>query len=144
MMKRRDVLKTAGLVLGYTLTAGTAAAILGGCSADSTPDWTPVLLSQDQVKNLGLMAAAIVPGTDTLPGAKDVNIAKFMDERLSLYASEEDQKKFKEGYDAFAAKHKINGMSVDEVLTVVKAELDSDSKFMKEVYEQSYVLYGKL
>jgi hypothetical protein len=136
-MNRRDVLKTTGLVLGYTLTAGTAAAILGGCSADSTLDWTPAVLSKEQVTTLGSIAAAIVPGTDKLPGAKDVNIPKFMDERMSMYTTADDQSEFKAGYDAFLAKHKIKGKSADEILTIVRAELDADSKFMKNVYEQS-------
>ena len=137
MMNRRDVLKTAGLVLGYTLTAGTAAAVLGGCSADATPGWTPSLLSDDQVKTLSSIANAIIPGTDKLPGAKDVNIPKFIDERLSIYGDAEEQKLFQDQYTAFAAKHKVAGMNSEKLLGLVKSELEADSKFMKKVYEQS-------
>lgn len=139
MMKRRDVLKTAGLVLGYTLTAGTAAAVLGGCSADPTPGWDPKILSDDQVKTLNSIANAIVPGTDKLPGAKDVNIGKFMDERLSMYATEKDLDMFQDGYKSFAENNKVSGKSQDEILSLVRAELDNESKFMAAVYEQSVV-----
>jgi hypothetical protein len=136
-MNRRDVLKTAGLVLGYTLTAGTAAAVLGGCSADASPDFMPTVLSNEQVKTLSSIADAIVPGTETLPGAKDVNIGKFMDERLSMYSTEAEQEEFKSGYDAFVANHKVKGMSHDDILSAVRSELDADSVFMKNVYELS-------
>ncbi|WP_235296342.1 gluconate 2-dehydrogenase subunit 3 family protein [Portibacter marinus] len=138
-MNRREVLKTAGLVLGYTITAGSAAAILGGCSADPTPNWTPETLKDDQVKTLEKIANAIVPGTDQLPGAKDVNIAKFMDERLSIYATEEEKTAFQEGYSSFVENHKVTGMSDQEILDLVKSEIENGSDFMKAVHEQSII-----
>ena len=139
MMKRRDLLKTAGLVLGYTLTAGTAAAVLGGCTSDPTPDWTPATLTDDQISTLNRLSDVIIPGTDELPGAKDVNIAKFMDERLSIYASEEEKQLFSQGYTAFSESHDVSDMSDEEVTTLIKNELAADNKFVKSVYEQSVV-----
>jgi len=141
MMKRREVLKTAGLVLGYTLTAGTAAAVLSGCSADPTPGWTPEFLTDEQVQTLTSIADAIVPGTETLPGAKDVNIGKFMDEVLSLYAGEEEQKKFQAGYAAFTEEHQIGSMKREEIEGLVKSQLASGSEFIEAVYEQSITGY---
>lgn len=138
MMKRRDVLKTAGVLLGYSLTAGTAAAVLGGCSADPGPvGWTPSVLTGDQVSILEKIADAIIPGTEDLPGAKDVSIGKFMDERLSLYSSDEEQGEFHEQYAAFTSTHNVAKMKADKILELVRSELDADSKFMKKVYEQS-------
>lgn len=34
-MDRREVLKTSTMLLGYALTAGTAAALIGGCKASA-------------------------------------------------------------------------------------------------------------
>ena len=137
MMKRREVLKTAGLVLGYTLTAGTAAAVLSGCSADPTPGWTPAFLTDEQVKILTSIAEAIVPGSDKLPGAKDVNIGKFMDEVLSMYANEKKQGEFQAGYSAFTEKHDLAAMKKGEIEDLIRSELEADSEFMQAVYEQS-------
>jgi len=137
IMNRRDVLKTAGLMLGYTLTAGTAAAVLGGCSADAAPSWTPSFLSTDQVETLESIANVIIPGTDELPGAKDVNIGKFMDEVLSNYAEKEEQQKFQDNYNTFASMHNLSVMKENEILDLVKSQLESGSEFMQQVYEQS-------
>lgn len=137
MMNRRDVLKTAGLVLGYTLTAGTAAAVLGGCSADATPNWSPEFLSDDQVKLINSMADVIIPGTDKLPGAKDVNIAKFIDETYQYYRNPEQQKKFNEDYKAFTDEHDFVKLNSDDQLEFIKLQLENNSKFVKTIYEQS-------
>ena len=139
-MKRRDVLKSAGLFLGYAMTAGTAAAVLGGCSADPTPNWTPSFISEDEAKMIRVLADAIIPGTDTKPGAKDVMIDKFMDERLVQYGKEEDKTKFQEGMAAFiSANPNFSAASTEDKLAIIAADLKADSKFMKGMHEQSIV-----
>ncbi len=137
MMNRRDVLKTAGLVLGYTLTAGTAAAVLGGCSADATPGWSPSFLTADQAKVINGMAEVIIPGTDKMPGAKDVNIAKFIDETYMYYKTPEQQQSLNDDFKAFAEEHDFGAMKDGEKMAFIKSELEKGSKFVKTVYEQS-------
>ncbi len=144
-MKRREVLKTAGLILGYTMTAGTAAAVLGGCSADATPDWTPAFIDKKDIKVLKSIADAIIPGTDKLPGAKDIMIEKFFDERLSLYGKEDEKTKYMDGLAALIEKvqtdssKSIEKLSQEECLTLVRSELDGNSQFMKSLYEMTVV-----
>ena len=139
-MKRRELLKSAGLVLGYAMTAGTAAAVLGGCSADPTPNWTPSFISEDEAKMIRVLADAIIPGTDTKPGAKDVMIDKFMDERLVQYGKDEDKSKFKEGMAGFiSANPNFSAASTEDKLAIIRAGLEGDSKFMKRMHEQSIV-----
>ena len=46
-MDRREALKATSLILGYSLTAGTAAALLGGCKAETSTGWKPKTLSED-------------------------------------------------------------------------------------------------
>ena len=138
MMNRRDILKTAGLVLGYTIAGGTAAAVLGGCSADPKSGWTPSFISESEAKLIRAIADAIIPGTDKLPGAKDVMIDKFFDERLIGYAKPDEKAEFKEGMAALAkAMPNLSSASEEDRLGYVKAELESDSKFMKKQYEMS-------
>ena len=80
-MKRRDVLKTTGLALGYSLSAGTVAAIMNGCKAPTEPGWTPSAVDHKTIDLIAEVAETILPATDT-PGAKDVLVHRFIDEVL--------------------------------------------------------------
>lgn len=137
-MRRRDVLKTAGLVLGYTITAGTAAAVMSGCNADPVPTWTPSFISEEEAKLIRSMSDVIIPGTDKLPGAKDVMIDKFVDETISQFYKADAQRTFREGFAAFTeAIPEFHSLSAKEKLSTIKKELDADSKFVRKVYELS-------
>jgi hypothetical protein len=144
-MKSRDALRTAGLILGYSLTAGTTAAVISGCSADATPGWVPEFLSAEQASLLKNMASTILPGTNELPGAADVMIDKFMDETMVNYGSPEEKSEFIKGMDAFlemvAAKNEGNFEKMDDEsrMNIIKSELENDSDFMKKVYELTIV-----
>ena len=83
-MDRREALKASSLILGYTLTAGTAAALLQGCKAETKSDWTPKTLSQEQADLLAEICEAILPKTDT-PGAKDALCHRYIDEMLTNF-----------------------------------------------------------
>lgn len=104
-MDRREALKATSLFLGYTLTAGTAAALLGGCKAETSSDWNPVTLSTDQVNLLAEICEAILPKTDT-PGAKDALCHRYIDEMLTHFYSKEKQEYFKDALKSFDQKSK--------------------------------------
>ena len=87
-MKRREALKTSSLILGYAITAGTAAAVMNGCKADPALDWTPINLDVDQARLVGEIAEMIIPETDT-PGAKAAMVDRFIDAILDTYAEED-------------------------------------------------------
>lgn len=102
MMDRRQILKTSSMLIGYALTAGTTAAILNGCKADTTPTWTPSFLDSDQFAILSEVAEMIIPETD-IPGAKGAYVDRFMDSMLECYSPEERQE-FIEGLSLFDVK----------------------------------------
>jgi len=98
-MDRREALKTSSLLLGYTITAGTAAAVLNGCSADPSIDWNPTNLNARQAVLLAELVETIIPATET-PGAKDALVDRFIDAVLDCYPAEEKDK-FLQQLDAF-------------------------------------------
>lgn len=98
-MKRRDVLKTSSILLGYTVTAGTAAAFLSGCKADRSIDWTPQFLDAKQSLLIGDVSELIIPRTDT-PGALDAKVDRFIDAMLGAW-SPKDRTDFVAGLGAF-------------------------------------------
>ena len=82
-MKRREALKTTGLALGYSLSAGTVAAIMNGCKAPTETGWMPSTVDQPTIELIAEVAETILPATDT-PGAKDVLVHRFVDEILGI------------------------------------------------------------
>lgn len=139
-MERRDVLKTAGLILGYTLTGGTALAVMKGCSADPVTGWTPSFLDQNEIEIVKSAANVVVPSINGKPGAKDVMIEKFFDERIDLYATEEEKAEIKLLFKDFSQKIKesegkdFTKLSEEEQFNIVKSSLEGDDKFMKELH----------
>ena len=100
-MKRRDAIKNATLLLGYTMAVGTSAAIMNGCKAEPKIDYTPEFLSMDQLKNVMYFAERILPQTDT-PGAIAAGVHTFIDQTLSRFWEKEDQDKMIAGLNAFS------------------------------------------
>ena len=90
-MKRRDVLKTSSLILGYAITGGTAIAVLNGCEVDQSPDWVPTNMTPDQAALVELLADTILPASASgAPGATEAKVVRFLDAVLDCY---EPQKK---------------------------------------------------
>ncbi len=113
---RRDVLKLTTAMLGYTLTAGTAAAILNGCKADTSTGWVPSFMSKDQLSLVAEVAEMIIPETD-IAGAKTAMVDRYMDAMLESYSAEE-RKMFLDGLSLFDQKskklNKVSFMKADE------------------------------
>ncbi len=98
-MNRREALKTSSLILGYSITAGTAAAVLSGCNADPSLDWTPNNFSTKQAFMVAELSEMIIPQTET-PGAKEAMVDRFIDAIIDCYPPAERQK-FLAQLDAF-------------------------------------------
>ena len=99
-MKRRDAIKSASLILGYTMAVGTSAAIMSGCKAEPKIDYTPEMLNMDQLKNVMHLAERIIPQTDT-PGAMAAGVHTFIDRTISRFWEKEDQDKILAGLTEF-------------------------------------------
>jgi gluconate 2-dehydrogenase gamma chain len=135
-MDRREALKTTSLILGYSLTAGTTAAILHGCKADKATDWSPMILNADEANLLAEICEAILPATDT-PGAKDALCDRYIDNVLAMMYSNEDQQYFRDKFKIFNEKAKakytrsfiaLNSNEKDEVLKLISEEAKEHKK----------------
>ncbi len=104
-MDRREALKATSLFLGYALTASSAAALMGGCKAETTRDWTPKTLSTSQSDLLAEICETILPKTDT-PGAKDALCHRYIDELITNFYDANKQKYFLDSLAIFDEKSK--------------------------------------
>lgn len=95
-MNRREALQRTALVLGYTISAPLAAAVLNGCTAKSELTFTPKLLLPDQARLLSAFAETIIPKTDT-PGAIEAGVPGFIEDMVQMVYSPEQQANFMTG-----------------------------------------------
>lgn len=89
-MKRRDALKTVGIILGTTIIG--ADAFLTGCVNTKNT----FKLNENDLAFLNDFGETILPKTNT-PGAKEANVASFMNKIVADYYNKEDQDTFLDG-----------------------------------------------
>lgn len=106
-MNRREAIQRTALVLGYTISAPLAAAVLNGCKAKPDINFQPKFLSEDLARLVSAISETIIPKTDT-PGAIEAGVPGFIDDILGTVYSTEQQNNFIDGINAFAAEAKNN------------------------------------
>ncbi len=103
-MKRRDALARVALLVGGTLSAPTMAAFLEGCTtADQSGGKAFTAFSNDQLKLVAEIAEVIIPATDT-PGAKEAQVAEFIQLMLKDCYYPKDQNSFLKGLQELSDK----------------------------------------
>ena len=103
-MNRRDAIKQSLLLTGFALSASSLATLVQSCNkAAKEPDWKPAFLTQEQADLLAEVSETILPRTDDSPGARDVNVHRFIDQMLKSYMPEADAERFRQGLDDFSA-----------------------------------------
>lgn len=138
MMKRREALKSAGVLMGTALSIGTVSAMLQGCKTDPATilDWAPKVMSSDQIGLVGEIAELIMPRTDT-PGAKDAMVDRRIDESIAANFESDEKEMFMAGLETFntLSKEKFDkafmALTEDEMKQVLDAQV-SDAKATKE------------
>jgi hypothetical protein len=104
MIERRELLRRAAWILGGTISAPAALAILQGCSAkEGAPSVaTPAVkfLTADQYPVIAEIAEIMIPKTDT-SGAKDAGVPGFVDIALDAVYDQDSKDRFNAGYAAF-------------------------------------------
>ncbi|WP_299664874.1 gluconate 2-dehydrogenase subunit 3 family protein [uncultured Polaribacter sp.] len=110
-MKRREVLKSLGLSVGYVIAVPSALSILHSCNT-KTSVWNPTFLTIEEGIILKNLVDIILPKTENLPGALDVNVPEFID----LYVYKAYDKREKEEF-------KLGLASIMMALNVFKREV---------------------
>jgi hypothetical protein len=138
-MNRRDAIKSSALFLGYAVSTTALSNLFISCKSEVQLNWKPVFLSNSQAQLLSEMTERILPRTKT-PGAKDLNIDRFIDKMLKDLLSKAEQKDFLAGLDAFESACKsANGKPFVECTTeqqnafLVKMDKES-TKFNPSVW----------
>ena len=101
-MDRRKALKKIGLSFGYVVATPTVISLLQSCknNAKNLTTWVPKFFSNDEGTVLKNLVDLILPKTDNLPGAIDLNIHKFIDLYAAKVYNEKEQIEMKAGAKA--------------------------------------------
>lgn len=105
MIERRELLRRAAWILGGTISAPAALAILQGCGAKQPAhlevDYIPRFMTQGRMFEVVTeIADVMLPKTQT-SGAKEVGVPVFIDMALDAIYDKESQERFKSGYAEF-------------------------------------------
>lgn len=97
-MNRREALKGLGLSLSYIIATPTAMSILQSCKNDiQNNTWKPQFYSEEETTVISNLVNIILPKTNNLPGAEDVNITQFIDSYDNKVTDKKGQEKHKKG-----------------------------------------------
>lgn len=100
-MNRRRALRNLGLGAGAIIVGPTTLSLLQSCKNETKKNWKPVFLSVSNGFALQQVLEVILPKTDT-PGAKELNIAGFIDSYMNEVVPTEKQQRFKASVNAFS------------------------------------------
>ena len=98
-LTRREAVQHLTVLLGYTMSSSTIAALLSGCQgAAVATGWAPKVLTPSQLELLTVVVDRILPRTDT-PGASDVGVPAFIDLLLAEWAEDGQRSRVLRGLD---------------------------------------------
>ena len=127
-MKRRDLIKGLGLSLGYVAATPTVFSLLQSCKTDAD-QWIPEFFTVEEGLVIKNLVDLILPKTEILPGALDVNVPEFLD----LYAAK-----------AYSPDHQIKlKRDIQEIINELLSLQPKVSKLTKENYDNLLSKYLK-
>ena len=109
-MKRRDALKNLGLAAGFAITAPSIFSLLQSCT--SAPTWMPAYFSKDEKEVVVNLVDIILPKTEGVPSATEVNVPQFIDKYITEVLNAEDQE--------------VIRISFTEIIATLKPTVETD------------------
>ena len=128
--------------MGYMVATPTVIGILQSCEKE-TP-WLPAYFSVEEGIVIRNLVDLILPKTDTVPGAKELNIPQFIDKFLNEVVEEKDQNQFRNGLTGFVKELGISGevMANDVKIDAYDPILSKYLRASKEQQEEYWVHIG--
>lgn len=91
-MERRKALKNIGLSLGSMTLTPSLVSIFQSCQSET--NWTPRFFSLDQNKIVSKFLEIIIPETEGIPGASELNLIRYID-AFASFAQEKNTRGIK-------------------------------------------------
>ncbi|MBJ24714.1 MAG: hypothetical protein CMC91_01005 [Flavobacteriaceae bacterium] len=146
-MKRREVIKKIGFSFGAVTLTPSLLSVLNGCDFKQE-GWQPKFLSYQEYDMTDKITDIFIPKTD-IPGAKELNLSRFIDAHYQLMLSSAEQKNIKFLMKKFSdmllektSKKKLDEVSTSEYENQFSRLLKAD-KLQRQRWQKSYNDYTK-
>jgi hypothetical protein len=115
-MDRRKAIKKMGLSFGYLAATPTVIGILESCTNRAKISWTPQFFSEGEALVIRNLTDLILPATDNIPGAIDVDVPQFIDSYYNEVVEIKEGDSFKKGLDLIIKTlgNKVENISLDQ------------------------------
>ena len=141
-MKRREVIKKIGFSFGAVTLTPSLLSVLNGCDFKEE-GWQPKFLSYQEYDMTEKITDIFIPKTD-IPGAKELNLSRFIDAHYELMLSSAEQKNIKFLMKEFSqmllektSKKKLDEVSTSEYENQFSRLLKAD-KLQRQRWQKSY------
>ena len=141
-MKRREVIKKIGFSFGAVTLTPSLLTVLNGCDFKQE-GWQPKFLSYQEYDMTEKITDIFIPKTD-IPGAKELNLSRFIDAHYELMLSSAEQKNIKFLMKEFfemllekTSKKKLDEVSTSEYEDQFSRLLKAD-KLQRQRWQKSY------
>ena len=141
-MDRREVIKKIGFSFGAATIAPSLLTVFNGCDFKGK-DWHPKFLSYQEYEMTEKITDIFIPKTD-IPGAKELNLSRFIDAHYELMLSSAEQKNIKFLMKEFSqmllektSKKKLDEVSTSEYENQFSRLLKAD-KLQRQRWQKSY------
>ncbi|MDA9139567.1 gluconate 2-dehydrogenase subunit 3 family protein [Flavobacteriaceae bacterium] len=122
-MQRRTALKNIGLSFGAVALSSTVVSLFESCQTGEGV-WTPEFFTSQQADLVSKIIDVILPTTDNIPGANDLNLTQFMDGYMALVSSPED-KEFAKMSLPIVSKLTLEGAGKEKFSELTNEDIDA-------------------
>ncbi len=156
-MNRRDLLKKVGLGIGTLTVTPFTVSLFQSCQ--SNIDWNPIFFKEDEIDFLTQLSELIIPNSESIPGAKQLDLLKFVDLYVAQVLSNKEQRKlnnsleiFKSEYLKKSKKSNFNNVDLNSLVNLLDYYFVNNkskhdiwlSNFIKSGESHSYVFLNSL
>ena len=121
-MNRRDYLKKVGIGVGTLAVTPFTISLFQSCQSDL--GWNPVFFKNEHILFLSELSDLIIPSSNEIPGAKELNLLRFVDTYISKVLSKDEKKIFNNSFDGFKSEY-LKSSNLSQIdLTTLNSLLD--------------------
>ena len=126
-MNRRNALKNIGFAAGFAIATPTIFSLLQSCTSGAKT-WTPVFVTEEQKTVLTRITDIILPKTEELPSASEINVPQFLDKFMAEVLDAEEKAETTETFN------RIIGLLKPNTETNITDLTDEDYKTLLDKY----------
>ncbi len=130
MMDRRKAIKRMGLSFGYLAATPTVIGILESCTKETKILWKPQFFSKDEALVIQNLTDLILPATENIPGAIEVDVPQFIDSYYNEVVKIKEGESFKKGIDLIinTLGNKVENIGIDQYDSILAKFLNAGQK----------------